>query len=54
MDDGLKTRDIEYLNTETWLLLPPINISGYVPAHAWLRAHAASGGSTPGVWGAVK
>jgi len=31
MDDGLKTRDIEYLNTETWLLLPPHQ-------YFWLRA----------------
>jgi len=36
MDDVLKTRDIKYLNSETWLLfvfVPPIKISGYAPGH---------------------
>jgi len=35
MDDALKTRSIEYLNVETWLLFapPPVKISGYAPVY---------------------
>jgi len=37
MDDGLKTRDIEYLNIETWLCPPSIFLATCLPTHDFVH-----------------